>query len=65
MCARCLYTPELSIGPFCVTRCNPTHQLIDPTQPNPWVNPAHGQLWAGLTYGLGWVGSGWVSQLMG
>jgi len=24
---------ELSIGPFCVTRLNPTHQLTDPTQP--------------------------------
>jgi len=29
--------PELSMGPFCVTRPNPT-------QPNPWVNPTHGQL---------------------
>jgi len=26
---------ELSMGPFCVTRHNPTHQLTDPTQPNP------------------------------
>ena len=26
---------ELSVGPFCVTRSNPTHQLTDPTQPNP------------------------------
>ena len=26
---------ELSMGPFCVTRSNPTHQLTDPTQPNP------------------------------
>ena len=25
---------ELSMGPFCVTRSNPTHQLTDPTQPN-------------------------------
>ena len=25
---------ELSMGPFCVTRPNPTHQLTDPTQPN-------------------------------
>ena len=25
---------ELSIGPFSVTRSNPTHQLTDPTQPN-------------------------------
>jgi len=24
--------PELSIGPFYVTRSNPTHQLTDPTQ---------------------------------
>jgi len=27
--------PELSTGPCCVTRSNPTHQLTDPTQPNP------------------------------
>ena len=27
--------PELSLGPFCVTRSNPTHQLADPTRPNP------------------------------
>ena len=26
---------ELSMGPFCVTRSNPTYQLTDPTQPNP------------------------------
>jgi len=26
--------PELSVGPFSVTRPNPTHQLSDPTQPN-------------------------------
>jgi len=32
------------MGPFCVTRSNPTHQLTDPTQPNPWVNPIHGQV---------------------
>jgi len=32
------------MGPFCVTRSNPIHQLTDPTQPNPWVNPTHGQL---------------------
>jgi len=25
---------ELSMGPFCVIRSNPTHQLTDPTQPN-------------------------------
>ena len=23
------------MGSFCVTRSNPTHQLTDPTQPNP------------------------------
>ena len=23
------------MGPFCVTESNPTHQLTDPTQPNP------------------------------
>jgi len=28
-------TAELPIGPFCVNRSNPTHQLTDPTQPNP------------------------------
>jgi len=22
------------MGPFCVTRSNPTHQLTDPTRPN-------------------------------
>ena len=27
--------PELSMGPFCVTQSNPTHQLTDPTQPKP------------------------------
>ena len=27
--------PQLSMGPFCVTRSNPTHQLTDPTQTNP------------------------------
>jgi len=26
---------ELSTGPFCVTRSNLTHQLTDPTQPDP------------------------------
>jgi len=26
---------ELYLGPFCVTRCNPTQQLTDPTRPNP------------------------------
>ena len=26
---------ELSMGPFCATRSNPTHQLTVPTQPNP------------------------------
>ena len=33
--------PELSMGPFYVTRSNPTHQLTDPTQPNPkfWTQP--------------------------
>jgi len=28
-------TPELSMGPFRVTQPNPTHQLTDPTQPDP------------------------------
>ena len=26
---------ELSMGPFCLSRSNPTHQLTDPSQPNP------------------------------
>ena len=26
---------ELSMGPFSVTRSNPTHQLTDPTRPDP------------------------------
>ena len=26
--------PELSMGPFRVTRSNPTHQLTEPIQPN-------------------------------
>ena len=25
--------PELSMGPFCVTRFHPTHELTDPTRP--------------------------------
>jgi len=31
---------ELSMGSFCVTRSNPTHQMTDPTQPNSykWKN---------------------------
>jgi len=35
------------MGPFCVTRSNPTHQLTDPIQPNPLqvekcgTNPTH------------------------
>jgi len=29
------YSSELSMGPFCVTWSNPTHQLTYPTQPNP------------------------------
>ena len=34
---RQLHRPELSRGPFCVTRSNPTHykwRNLDPTQPN-------------------------------
>ena len=68
-----LLRPGSSMGPFCVTRSNPTHRLTDltqpnplqvekfgpnpthqklknldpnrpnPTQPNRWVNPIHGQ----------------------
>jgi len=26
---------ELSMSPLCVIRSNPTHQLTDPTRPNP------------------------------
>ena len=36
-------SPELSMGPFCVTRPNPTHQLTDQTQPTTsekiWTQP--------------------------
>jgi len=32
--ACCQGMTELSMGPFCV-QSNPTHQLIDPNQPNP------------------------------
>ena len=39
MCEQQSLQSELSMGPFCVTRSNPTHQLTDPTdqlnQPNP------------------------------
>jgi len=28
-------TVSTAMGPFCVTRSNQTHQLTDPTQPNP------------------------------
>jgi len=31
----CHRRPELSMGPLCVTQSNPTHQLIDPTRPDP------------------------------
>jgi len=31
---------ELSMGPLCVTRSNPTHQLTDPTQPT-----TNGKIW--------------------
>ena len=35
-------------GNFFDPRPNQTHQKaknLDPTQPNPWVDPTHGQLW--------------------
>jgi len=38
---------ELSVGPFSMTRPNPTHHLTDPAQPNPMQiqkfgpNPTH------------------------
>ena len=31
-CSTCDTESELSMGPFCVTRSNPTHQLSDPTR---------------------------------
>jgi len=38
-----LVTTELSMGPVCVTRSDPTHQLTDPTQPTRsgkiWTQP--------------------------
>ena len=34
-CSTCDTESELSMGPFCVTRSNPTHQLSDRTQPSP------------------------------
>jgi len=38
-----LVSAELSVGPFCVTWPNPTHQLTDPTQPTTswkiWTQP--------------------------
>jgi len=34
-------TADLSTGPFCVTRSNPTHQLADPTQPDTTNNGAY------------------------
>jgi len=40
-----VFDPELSVGLFSSTQPNPTHQITDPTQPNPRVNPTHGQLW--------------------
>jgi len=39
----CGVIAELSMGPFCVTQSNPTHQLTDPTQPTTigkiWTRP--------------------------
>ena len=37
------YFDFLSMGPFCVTRSNPTHQLTDPTQPT-----TSGNIWTRL-----------------
>ena len=37
------YFDFLSMGPFCVTRSNPTHQLTDPTQPT-----TSGKIWTRL-----------------
>jgi len=44
-------SPELSVGLYSSTQFNPTHQITDPTQPNPlpgefidpWPNPTHTQ----------------------
>jgi len=39
----------LEFGEFFDPRPNPTQPTkklnLDPTQPNPWVDPTHGQLW--------------------
>jgi len=35
MCWVLLFEPELSVGLFSSTEPNPTHQITDPTQPNP------------------------------
>ena len=32
---RTLWRRVVDMGPFCVTRSNPTRQLTDPTRPNP------------------------------
>ena len=37
--------PELTTGPFYVTRSNPTHQLTDMTQPNPAQPTASRKIW--------------------
>jgi len=54
--------PQLSMGPFWVTRSNPNHQLtdpthykwknLDPTRPNPiQLTLSYGQLWAASLIG--------------
>jgi len=37
--------PEMNVGQFLFTQQNPTHQLMDPTQPNPWMDPTHVHIW--------------------
>jgi len=39
------FDSELSIGPFCVTRSNPNHQLTDSIQPNPVQVELAATLW--------------------
>ena len=46
-CFKCINVILLKFYYFCYGGPNPTHQKLknlDPTQPNPWVNPTHGQL---------------------
>ena len=45
---RALNANHFKFSYFCNSGPNPNHQKLknlDPTQPKPWVNPTHGQLW--------------------